>query len=341
MKPHFLFTLLPGVLALSVPLHAQDKPKPVTIENFVRAETDLYFGRMSKEKGLGRLGGPREVTSIDKQNVVRMNRDTIYQSGVFDLDATPVTITLPDAGKRFLSMQVINQDHYTLEVTYSPGAHTYTREKAGTRYAFILVRVLVNPSDSADVKEANAVLDAIKVEQAAVGKWEPPAWDQETQNKLREALERLGSVKGETSREMFGSKEEVDPVLYLIGAATGWGGNPRSAAIYLSVHPKTNDGTTPHSLTVKDVPVDGFWSISLYNAEGYFQKNDANAYSVNNLTAKKEADGSVVIQFGGDPKAAGNFLPIMPGWNYTVRLYRPRAEILNGAWKFPEAQPVK
>jgi len=30
----------------------------------------------------------------------------------------------------------------------------------------------------------------------------------------------------------------------------------------------------------------------------------------------------------------------MTGWNYMVRLYRPRAEILNGTWKFPEAQPV-
>ena len=29
----------------------------------------------------------------------------------------------------------------------------------------------------------------------------------------------------------------------------------------------------------------------------------------------------------------------MKGWNYMVRLYRPRAEILNGTWKFPEAQP--
>jgi hypothetical protein len=28
------------------------------------------------------------------------------------------------------------------------------------------------------------------------------------------------------------------------------------------------------------------------------------------------------------------------GWNYMVRLYRPRPEILNGTWKFPEAQPV-
>ena len=29
-----------------------------------------------------------------------------------------------------------------------------------------------------------------------------------------------------------------------------------------------------------------------------------------------------------------------PGWNYTVRLYRPRPEIQNGSWVFPEAQPA-
>jgi hypothetical protein len=93
-------------------------------------------------------------------------------------------------------------------------------------------------------------------------------------------------------------------------------------------------------LTVKDVPVDGFWSISLYNAEGYFQKNDQNAYSLNNITAKKTADGSIAVQFGGCDGKVPNCLPIMQGWNYTVRLYRPRAEILDGTWKFPEAKPV-
>ena len=36
-----------------------------------------------------------------------------------------------------------------------------------------------------------------------------------------------------------------------------------------------------------------------------------------------------------------NCLPITKGWNYMVRLYRPRAEILNGTWKFPEATPVR
>ena len=100
------------------------------------------------------------------------------------------------------------------------------------------------------------------------------------------------------------------------------------------------DGKTVFKLDVKDVPVDGFWSISLYNAEGYFQKNDLNAYSLNNLTAKKNADGSITVQFGGCDGKVPNCLPIMAGWNYTVRLYRPRAEILSGRWKFPEPKPV-
>ena len=101
-----------------------------------------------------------------------------------------------------------------------------------------------------------------------------------------------------------------------------------------------NDGKTIYKLHVADVPVDGFWSVSLYNAKGYFEKNPLDAYTLNNITSKKNADGSVDIQMGGCDGKIGNCLPTMQGWNYMVRLYRPRAEILNGTWKFPEAQPM-
>jgi hypothetical protein len=107
----------------------------------------------------------------------------------------------------------------------------------------------------------------------------------------------------------------------------------------VNAFPGKNEGTTPYVLKVKDVPVDGFWSVSVYNAEGYFQKNEATAYSVNNITAKKDSDGGVTIHFGGDPKQP-NYLSILKGWNYTARLYRPRKEILDGSWKFPDAQPA-
>jgi hypothetical protein len=87
-------------------------------------------------------------------------------------------------------------------------------------------------------------------------------------------------------------------------------------------------------------PVNGFWSVSVYNADGYFEKNQLNAYSVNNITAQKGPDDSVTIQFGGCDGKIPNCVPIMKGWNYVVRLYRPHAEIMNGKWKFPEPQPV-
>jgi hypothetical protein len=88
------------------------------------------------------------------------------------------------------------------------------------------------------------------------------------------------------------------------------------------------------------VPVDGFWSISVYNAKGYFEPNRENAYTLNNITAKPGGDGSIPVQFGGCDDNTANCLPITPGWNYLVRLYRPRAEILSSKWKFSEAQPV-
>jgi len=178
------------------------------------------------------------------------------------------------------------------------------------------------------------------VQQKSAGQFEIPAWDETSQQKVRKALKDLGETINNFNNA-FGSKDQVDPVKHLIATACGWGGNPDKEAMYMGVTPEKNDGKTIYRLTVKDVPVDAFWSISVYNAEGFFEKNKLNAYSLNNITAKKEADGSVIIQFGGCDGKVANCLPITPGWNYTVRMYRPRPEILNGQWKFPEAKVVE
>jgi para-nitrobenzyl esterase len=310
---------------------------PVTIDNFIRAESDLYFSKAA----FGKLRHARKMADIDHQDVVRMNRDTLYSSGVFDLKASPLTVTLPDPGKRFMSMQVISEDHYTTEVVYAPGTYSYTPEKVGTRYVYLIVRTLADPEDPADLKSANALQDQIKIEQTDVGKLELPDWDAASQNKVRDALNTLAALRSADTGAMFGAKNEVDPVAHLIGTAIGWGGNPRSAAIYRGVYPKENDGKTVYRLSVKDVPVDGFWSIGIYNAKGFFEKNELGRYSFNSITAKPEADGSFSVQFGDCKADTVNCLPIMPGWNYTVRLYRPRAEIVDGKWSFPEAKPAR
>jgi len=315
-------------------------PVPVTVDNFIRAESDKYFSAVAlKEGGFGKFHHNREVSPIDNQNVIRQNRDTLYSAAVFDLDAGPVTITLPNAGKRFMAMQVIDQDEYTPAVYYGAGSHTLTRQQIGTRYVLTGVRTLVDPNDPKDVEQARGLQDAIKVSQRSPGKFEVPNWDEASQKKVRDALLVLATTLPDTNRA-FGARGQVDPVRRLIQAAAAWGGNPQKDATYLSVTPAKNDGSTIYKLNVSNVPVDGFWSISVYNADGYFQKNQYDAYTLNNITAKKSDDGSVAVQFGGCDGRIPNCLPTVPGWNYMVRLYRPRAEILNGRWKFPEARPA-
>ncbi|WP_373376207.1 DUF1254 domain-containing protein [Cupriavidus nantongensis] len=333
------FAMLGTVHAQPATTPPAGTPVPVTVDNFIRAETDMFMGGLAKQGGIGKLLHRREPASIDHQTVIRLNRDTLYSSGVFDLDAGPVTITMPDPGKRFMALQVINEDHYVPNVFYGKGTHTLTRENVGTRYVATAIRTLVDPNSPDDIRQVHALQDAIKVSQKTPGKFETPAWDAASQKKVRDALLVLASTMPDF-RKAFGTPDTVDPVRRLIGTAAAWGGNPDKDAVYLNITPAKNDGKTVYRLNVKDVPVDAFWSVSVYNAAGYFQKNPANAYTVNNLTAKKGSDGAIAIQFGGCDGQVPNCLPVVEGWNYTVRLYRPRAEVLSGAWNFPQPQPV-
>lgn len=314
--------------------------KHVDLSNFARAESDLYFSRMmAGAGGLAKWYHIRVPTPIDRQDVIRMNRDTLYSAAVFDLDAGPVTITMPEVGSRFMSLLAINQDHYAMDVQYAPGTFTFDRAKMGTRYMIALVRTFMNPVDPADVKAANAAQDAISSSQASVGTYEAPQWDKTSHDAARTALLGVAAIGGLKDDRRFGRPEEVDPLSWIVSTAAGWGGNPSRAAMYFADAPERNDGKSPHVLRLKDVPVDGFWSVTVYNAEGYMFQNPQNANSINSVTAKPDADGSITIRFGGDPTAP-NYLAITEGWNFLLRLYRPRTPVLDGSWTAPKAIPA-
>jgi len=311
----------------------------VTVDNFVRAETDMTLDRYVKQGAFGKFLHFREPVPIDKQDVIRMQRDTLYSIGVFDL-TTPVTIVKPETDGRFLSMQVINQDHSMLPVKHSAGEFTFTQKNIGSRYVIVLFRTFVDANDPADIKAANAVQNQIVAKQKNPGTFEIPDWDEGSLHTIRDAINVLAGTRA-SAAGYFGDKAKLDPISHLLGTAFGWGGNPDAAAMYENVYPEKNDGKRPHTLTITEkVPVDGFVSVTVYNAKGFMQKNDQNAYSVNNVTATKNPDGSVTIHFGGD-SAKPNYLPITPGWNYIVRLYRPKQEILDGFWTFPKPEPSK
>jgi hypothetical protein len=311
---------------------------PVTVESFARAETDMYFARFSQGK-VGSLIHHREPANADNQKVVRDNPNVLGTIGVFDLDAGPVTLTMPDSGDRFMSLMITNEDHYTSTV-YESGEHPLTRDGIGTRYVFVAIRILVDPNDPDDLAEAHALQDLIVVDQpGGPGSFEVPDWDPVSQKKVRDALISLGETLS-GSNHMFGTAEQVDPVRHLIGTATGWGGNNERDAFYAFNVPANNDGNTAYQVTFGDLPIDSWWGISVYNAEGYFEKNDRDVYTINSVNAVPNDDGTFTVKFGGCDDDTPNCLPIFPGWNYAVRLYLPHVEVIDGSWAFPEPEPV-
>ena len=309
---------------------------PVNVQNFKRAESDVMFSRLSAGFGLGEWNHTYELKPLDDQPIIRQNRDTLYSSVVVDV-REDVTVTLPDAGDRYISVWVINQDHYGPVILCDAGDHVLTRELIGSDYAVLVVRILVDPADAADIAEVNRLQDALRLTGGGTGPFPLPDYDEQSQTETREAI--LTLARGVSKYDhSFGTAEEVDPIMHLLGTASGWGGLPEYEATYISVN--ENMPVAEYRLRLKDVPVDAFWSVSLYNAAGYFEENDLGVNSINSLTAAKDADGGVTIRFGEQLEGVANALPIMPGWNYVLRLYRPRPEVLDGTWVSPRPEAL-
>ncbi|MCA9027715.1 MAG: DUF1254 domain-containing protein [Planctomycetaceae bacterium] len=312
----------------------------VNVLNYIRAESDLQFkGYAAKAGGVGKLGHMREVYSVENQTTIRGNRDTLYSMGVFDL-IEPVTLVMPDSPDRFQSLLVISQDHYNPVLKNGGGEVILSIDSVGTRYAMVLVRTFADPNSPEDMNQAYAVQDAIQVKQKSPGRLELPDWDDASLVATRKQLNQL-AMNVKSFPNAFGRKGEVDPIQHLMGSAFGWGGNPERGAMYFNVTPEKNDGKTAYTLKMpKEVPVEAFWSVTVYNKDGFFTPNDLNAYSFNSVTAKRNDDGTVTIHFGGDPKST-NYLPITDGWNYIVRCYLPSWQIIEGNWTPPVPQAVQ
>ena len=89
-------------------------------------------------------------------------------------------------------------------------------------------------------------------------------------------------------------------------------------------------------------PVNGFWSLSIYNQHHFFVANEINRFSVGtkNKDLVSNADGSLTIYVQADepadPSMRSNWLPAPTGeFSLYVRAYGPEPEVLDGRWTPP------
>ncbi len=311
---------------------------PITINNFVRAATDnelkTYNGLAG---GVNQFFHFKEPTPIDNQPTIRMNRDTLYSVAVIDI-SKGATLTLPDVGDRYMTTMVVNQDHFINEVFDGGGVFQLDMDTFHTPYVLVFMRILVDAENPKDVAAVNAIQDDFTIDAASAAPFEMPNYDAESFGALRQAAVELGRFATDSVRT-FGPADHVDPLRHFLGTAVGFGGLPEDEAFYLNIEPGLPLGEYKIQVPA-DVPVNAFWSVSLYNADGFFELNSLDSYVVNSVSGTKNDDGSVTVHFGGCDDGRVNCLPIMDDWNYAVRLYQPGPEVVDGSWVFPSVEPA-
>lgn len=323
-----------ALLALTLVRAAQaEKPIVVNVDNFVKAHTSSQFGRiMMRAGGINQISHLRAPVPFEYQNVARMNRDTLYSSAIVDV-SKGATLDYPDAGDRYMSVAIVNEDNYTTGIYHGGGTVNLSAEEHGSAYLMVVARYLVNPNDPEDLKAVHALQDELKLVAASSVPYSGPNYDPQSKEITQDLLKKLGNgIKD--ARYCNGKKSEVRETRHMLCAAYGWGGLPSYEVVY------TNH-TTPrpmgfYQLKVKDVPVKGFWSISVYNEDGFFVENDKGSYNINSVIAEADDNGSVTVNFSACEKGEKNCIVIMEGWNYVARFYLPSEEIQSGGWRLPE-----
>jgi hypothetical protein len=304
----------------------------VNVDNFARAETARMFDDiLQMTGGVNRWFHYRSPTPLDQQPVIRMNRDTLYSGAIVDI-SNGARISLPDTGGRYMTVMVVNEEHYDNLVLSEPGDHELTMDDHGAAYVSLSIRTFLDPADPTDIAEVNALQDAVMLEARSARPYTHPDYDRHTLDATRELLQKLGEGVPDTHR-MFGREGEVEPIRHLIGTAVGWGGLPETEAFYyIDATPRP---AGHYSMTFTDIPVDAFWSLAIYNRDGYFESNPYDSFGVNSVTGRTNIDGSITVDLAPLDDDFTNHVHVMDDWNYVLRLYRPRASVLDGSWTPP------
>ena len=308
----------------------------VNPDTYIRAETDRTFHNISQQAGgVNRWFYIRKPTPLNQQTVVRMNLDTLYSASIVDT-SKGATVTIPPlpAG-RFMSVLLVDNDHYAPAVYYAPGTYNLPRD---TKYLAVIVRTQVfNSKDNADIALANKLQDAVVIKANSADPLPPMQWETSSLKALTEEYEK-DSAQYESWKGMMGPRGKVDEKTRHIAAAAAWGLNPEWDATYLNFS-GNHDYRMCYQGTYTVPENQAFWSITVYGNDGYIKSENA---VVNSKNVKLNGNGSFTVYFGSKESCGNvpNQVDVTEGWNFLMRIYRPGPTVLNGSYKLPEVQLV-
>lgn len=311
----------PGAAAGSDSNYALD-PVAVTRDNYKVAESDLAFNRVARFVGTNRfLHRPVDSFDLENQTVVRMNRDTIYSGAVVNI-SEGATVTLPESDGRYVSMMIVQNDHYIDQVFMTPGEYVI---EADTEFVMVVLRIRTNANDPEDGEKIRTLQQAARISAKSSDPHLMPNYDIEQLEALRKEL-AAEAAGMDSYNSMQGARGTVDERMHLLGTAVGWGLLPDANARYLWYGQQDGQGCFQATYSVPPFDEPGFFSITMYDADGWLFSDRA---VLNEYNLEFSDDGTFDVNFGECGDNAKNNLPIVDGWNLVMRVYEPRLEELD------------
>ncbi|WP_076414400.1 DUF1214 domain-containing protein [Shewanella sp. UCD-KL12] len=323
-------------IASEAPNAPANDTKAVTVNNFVEAEMDARLYRFFDEGGLNVGMVFNEVTPTDRQPVPRMNRDTLY-AGIQVDTSKGYTITIPEhADDRYASVYILDNEHKTLHILKGSGTTHHFDKQEDTRWIAVIPRVQVfDAKDDADVAIASNILNQIKIESGNMQPKPMVNWDWEQMIELRSQYEvEMRDSITQYPNDWQGARGEVDRYKgHNMAVATSWGLFPSSETVYIAQAPELGTDIC-YSSTYQEPENTAFWSITVYNDQGYMFSDDNN---INSRVAKQNQDGSVTMHYGSAEVCGDidNRLDTTEGWNILMRVYEPDQSVRDGEYLLP------
>ena len=336
MKP--VFSLL-AVVALATPAIAEipdvdssgwaTDPRPLGMSpaDYINGESRAFMADFLGRAGINNFYHFEGLTKAADRWVVSPNNDTIYSLAVVNA-REGFTLELPDVGERFLSVQIITEDHMTPFYIYGGGTQTFTAEELQTDFVVVGVRMGTDGSDEDVAAVSSDLQPQYRITGAAEADDLPPV-DMELLEAVRAAMLAEYSKLPDSFGAMQKRVEDVADWEYFTYVTAGaWGLSADENAMYAAGGPADASGGACYRASFPPVPVEAFFSITVYGTEKYLMTDADNIVSSKHGVVTND-DGSFDVAFGGEAcrTLAPNYAATPEdGWSFLMRAYRPQVE---------------
>jgi hypothetical protein len=343
LKKSLLIPIIFALLGLTN-IYASDTKKNgvvVTMDNFIHADSvRAYLKELDQANNKVNFIRPNRVfPNTDNQDVIRMNRDTLYTKFILDVQGGATVTTKSYDG--YQNIMVLDPNHS--EIATLTGSGTIKLDETmltDGHHAFIIVRtgLLRDLPKKEMFTRAHKAQDNISITYHSSKPYIPSVnYNLVTLDKVKYKIleDFVKHPQKDVIKNGFGTTKTRDPEAARVVIAIGWGGLSGKNAVYSSFN--STKERCSFTIDKPNLQYDkkGFFSITIYNADGYIATMN---YAINSEDMVPNEDGTYTINFlaSGEPIKDGekNVLRTPRGkiWTGVIRAYYPKNKNETFAW---------